>query len=205
MVIKQSRSAPVMRAVLDAVIERLNDGDESLIRIPEICEATGVNYGSVYHHFGSRDGVIDAAYELMFISMAQEDITALRRISDMSHSIEEYVVAMQPLITRLSADGERRARHAWRVRIVAAAQTRPGLRQLIGPAQAGVTNELVGVAQYGQDQGWLRRDVSARSIAVLVQVLVFGRTLDDISTEPVDQEEWEVMVVALFAGLLNQD
>lgn len=204
MVIKQSRSVPVMRAVLDAVIERLNDGDESLIRIPEICEATGINYGSVYHHFGSRDGVIDAAYEMMFISMAHEDIAALRRISDASNSLEEYIVAMQPLIARLSADDDRRARRACRVRIVAAAQTRPALRKLIGEAQANVTNELVNVAQVGQDRGWLRPDISARAIAVLVQVVVFGRTLDDISSEPIDQAEWEAMVTALFAGFLNR-
>ena len=35
-----------MQAVFDAVAERLMAGDELLIRIPEICEATGVNYGS---------------------------------------------------------------------------------------------------------------------------------------------------------------
>jgi AcrR family transcriptional regulator len=202
MVMKQSRSAPVMRAVLDAVVERLNDGDESLIRIPEICEATGVNYGSVYHHFGSRDGVIDAAYEMMFIEMANEDITTLRAISEQSTSLEEYMVAMQPLISRMAAQEDRRRRRAKRVRIVAAALTRPGLRELIGDAQAKVTNELVSVAQYGQDKGWLRSDVSAKSIAVLVQIVVFGRTLDDISAEPIDQGQWDLMVAALFNGLL---
>ena len=44
-----------MQAVLDEVALRLSTTDESLIRIPDICEATGVNYGSVYHHFGSRE------------------------------------------------------------------------------------------------------------------------------------------------------
>jgi len=32
-----------MQAVLDEVGRRLVSGDESQIRIPEICEATGVN------------------------------------------------------------------------------------------------------------------------------------------------------------------
>jgi AcrR family transcriptional regulator len=63
-----------MQAVLDAVAERLMAGDELLIRIPEICEATGVNYGSVYHHFGSREGVIDAAYDVIFTRLVEEDI-----------------------------------------------------------------------------------------------------------------------------------
>lgn len=203
MVTKQSRSVPVMRSVLDAVIERLNDGDETLIRIPEICESTGINYGSVYHHFGSRDGVIDAAYELMFTEMVREDIAALRTINESVNSLDEYVAAMQPLMARLSSQEDRRLRRARRVRIVAAALTRPELRRLIGEAQAAVTNELLAVTQYGQERGWLRADLSPRAIAVLVQVIVFGRTLDDVSTEPIAQAEWDVLVGVLFAGLLR--
>ncbi len=192
-----------MRSVLEAVIERLNEGDESLIRIPEICEATGVNYGSVYHHFGSREGVIDAAYEMMFTGMAAEDIATLRTIGEQSNSMEEYIVAMQPVIARLSAQEDRRARRGRRVRIVAAAITRPELRRIIGEAQASVTRELTAVAKHGQDRGWLRTDIPAPAIAVMVQAIVFGRTLDDISVEPVDQADWEIMVTALFTGLLN--
>ena len=53
------------------------EGDEGTIRIPEICEATGVNYGSVYHHFGSRDGVIDAAYSYLFSTIVEEEIALI--------------------------------------------------------------------------------------------------------------------------------
>src|SRR5665213_3947906 len=115
---KQNRSAPVMQAVLDAVGERLMRADESLIRIPEICEATGVNYGSVYHHFGSREGVIDAAYESMFMSLVTEDISAIRTINETASSLEEYVEAMQPLLAALAAGDDRSTRRARRVRIV---------------------------------------------------------------------------------------
>ena len=106
---KQNRSAPVMQAVLDAVGERLMKADESLIRIPEICEATGVNYGSVYHHFGSREGVIDAAYHQMFTKLAEEDLATLQLVSVSAQTFEEYLVAMQGLIgTFASSDGAAR-------------------------------------------------------------------------------------------------
>jgi len=62
-----------MQAVLEAVEARLMTTDESLIRIPDICDETGINYGSVYHHFGSREGVIDAAYIKMFNEFMDED------------------------------------------------------------------------------------------------------------------------------------
>ena len=200
---KQSRSVPVMRAVLDAVAERLLEGDESLIRIPEICEATGVNYGSVYHHFGSREGVIDAAYDMIFSRLVEDDIVRLRRIGEASNSLEEYIAAMRPLVELMSSGPDRVERRAMRVRIVAAAQTRKELRTLIGETQARLTDEMVRIAEHGQNRGWLRRDVTARSIAVIVQVVIFGRTLDDVSTEPINQADWEQAMYALFLNLLN--
>jgi len=52
----------VINAVIVEVGKRLMEDDEAEIRIPEICQANGVNFGSVYHHLGSRDAVGDAAY-----------------------------------------------------------------------------------------------------------------------------------------------
>jgi AcrR family transcriptional regulator len=198
---KQNRSAPVIQAVLDAVGERLMIADESLIRIPEICESTGVNYGSVYHHFGSREGVIDAAYHQMFTKLAEEDIATLHRVSVASQSFEEYVVALQALIGTFASSDERRARRALRARIVAASMMRPELRKLIGETQSRLTVELQSIIENGQQREWLNRDVSAHSVAVLIQVLLVGRTLDDVSTTPIQNAEWEAMM-AIFLGVI---
>src|ERR1019366_7870833 len=109
---KQSRSVPGMQAVLDAVAERLMTADDSLIRIPQICEATGVNYGSVYHHFGSREGVIDAAYNMIFSKLVEEDMAISREATDTIVSVEEYVAAILPIVETLNSGAERTARRA---------------------------------------------------------------------------------------------
>lgn len=193
-----------MRAVLEAVAERLRNGDESLIRIPEICEATGINYGSVYHHFGSREGVIDAAYEMMFTGMVNEDIATLRGAIESATSLAEYVAAMGPVLRSISTGEERMEHRTMRVRVVSAALTRPGLRKVIGQAQADLTRQLTDIVRLGQGRGWLRPDLPAQALAVMVQVIVFGRTLDDVSAEPIDLDEWNVLVQALFSDILNQ-
>ena len=46
--------------------------------------------------------------------------------------------------------------------------------------------------------------VSARSMAVAVQVLIFGRILDDISLNPIDTTEWEFAMGVFFASVFNQ-
>jgi AcrR family transcriptional regulator len=202
-VAKQSRSLPVMQAVLDEVGEQLMHSDESSIRIPDVCKATGVNYGSVYHHFGSREGVIDAAYNMLFSKLAEEDIQVLRDVSDTATTLDEYIAALAPLVERFSSGPDRLKRRSIRVRIVAASITRPELRVLIGLTQNRLTEELVRLVELGQDRGWLRRDISARSIAVALQVLIFGRILDDISLNPIDTTEWEFAMGAFFASLFN--
>jgi len=198
---KQSRSLPVMQAVLDEVCEQLMNSDESLIRIPDVCKATGVNYGSVYHHFGSREGVIDAAYNVLFSKLAEEDIHLLREVSDSATTLDEYMGALAPLIERVTSGPDRMKRRSIRVRIVAASITRPELRVLIGLTQSRLTDELVRLVDIGQERGWLRRDISARSIAVALQVLLFGRVLDDISLNPIDPNEWEFATGAFLATL----
>jgi AcrR family transcriptional regulator len=199
---KQNRSAPVMQAVLDAVGERLMKADESLIRIPEICEATGVNYGSVYHHFGSREGVIDAAYHQMFSKLAEEDIATLQLVSVAAQTFEEYLVSMQALIGTFASSDERRARRALRARIVAASMMRPELRELIGETQSRLTIELRTIVEYGQQREWLNRDLSAHAVAVLIQVLLVGRTLDDVSTTPIDNAQWEISMATLLGVII---
>ena len=200
---KQSRSAPVMQAVIDAVIERLLVSDETLIRIPEICAATGVNYGSVYHHFGSREGVIDAAYVSIFTTLVEEDIALLREIFAVTETFEEYVGAVQPVLMRYSSKEERVARLTLRVRILAACATRPHVRDAISMAQARLTEELLRVVEQGQERGWLRRDLSARAIAVFLESVLFGRVQDDVSMLPVSDEEWERVVTTVLLDLVE--
>jgi AcrR family transcriptional regulator len=194
----------VMQAVLDAVADRLLVGDELAIRIPEICDATGVNYGSVYHHFGSREGVIDAAYDMIFSQLVEEDLELFEHVNDSVETLEEYLTVMQPIVATLSSGPARKKRRAMRIRIVAAAATRPRLKELIGVTQARLTDELRRLTEMAQKKEWLRDDIPAEVFAVFFQILIFGRALDDVSKEPVDEALWEASLGVLFAELLKR-
>jgi AcrR family transcriptional regulator len=200
---KQNRSIPVMNAVLDAVAERLLENDQSLIRIPEICDATGVNYGSVYHHFGSREGVIDATYEMIFERLVTQDIEDFEKISAAATSFDEYLTAFLGAAARYS-EPERAKRRALRVRIIAASLMRPELRVRISIVQQRLVERLADVIAVGQERGWMRRDVSARAVSAALQALVVGRTLDDVSARPVDSAEWDQALQILIATLITR-
>ena len=201
--VKQSRSGPVMHAVLDAVVERLMAGDEGLIRIPEICEATGVNYGSVYHHFGSREGVIDAAYDSIYSMLIEQDIASLRLINESARTREEFIEAIRPVLKRFSSSQGHTAEQEMRVRILAAALTRADLRVAISITQTRLADELRRIIEFGQEREFLRSDVSAHYIALCLRAIMFGRTVIYVSFPPIDDHEWEKMMSVVMAQLLS--
>ena len=138
----------------------------------------------------------------MFTKLADEDIATLHSVSVGSQTLEEYLGSMQGLIGTFASSDERRARRALRARIVAASMMRPELRKLIGETQVRITDELQGIIEIGQQRGWLNRDIPAHSLAVLIQILLIGRTLDDVSTSPMDRVEWETMMATLLGFLI---
>jgi hypothetical protein len=60
------------------------------------------------------------------------------------------------------------------------------------------------LVEFAQQREWLRDDIPADALAVLLQILVFGRSLDDISAEPVDEKVWESATGVLFVELLKR-
>jgi AcrR family transcriptional regulator len=202
---KQRRSEPVMRTVVEAVADRLEHGDETLIRIPEVCAATGINYGSVYHHFGSREGVIDAAYDLLFSRLVERDIAMARMVLESVSSREQFVTVIAEAIGAITAGPERRASRSLRMRIVAVSLTRPELRERIARTQSRLTDELRAIVELGQARGWVPAAFDAHAVAVVIQALVFGRNLDDVSERPIDQTAWNDVTRRLAEALLRVD
>ena len=200
---KQSRSTSVMQTVLHEVEQQLRREDERYLRVPEVCRATGVNYGSVYHHFGSRDGLIDAAYAEMFTKTVASDVELIREAIRKSTSFGAFLIAIERLLNTATSGDERRINRATRMRILAASATRPMLREVIGRAQAEITKELAETIKICQRRGWMRSDFDPKSVAVFVQVVIFGRNLDDLSIEAMPESEWAAFMYQVFGLLLT--
>jgi AcrR family transcriptional regulator len=59
---KQQRGAETARRVLDAALTVYADGGPEQFTVQAVSAASGVSLGSLYHHFGSADGLAAALY-----------------------------------------------------------------------------------------------------------------------------------------------
>ena len=74
----QQRSESTVDIVLKAVIKRLEESGESQLTIDDILLETGVSKGSLYYHFGDREGLIYAARIAQYSSYLEKDSEELR-------------------------------------------------------------------------------------------------------------------------------
>lgn len=65
--------------------------DRLNVRIEDISAASGVSIGSIYHHFGSRDGVISAVYGRQLSRLVQELADATTAHSDLREGVTSFI------------------------------------------------------------------------------------------------------------------
>jgi hypothetical protein len=73
---------------------------------------------------------------------------------------------------------------------------------MIAETQESVTDDLTEMTSIAQQNGWFRSDLDARAMAVMFQVVVIGRVLDDISPNPVTEEQWGPVVANALSGFI---
>jgi len=65
--------------ILEAAIDLIESEGESGVRVHELARKAGRTMGAVYHHFESREGLIEAARALQFRGRSEEDILAIEQ------------------------------------------------------------------------------------------------------------------------------
>ncbi len=84
-------TAATRRAVLDAAVGLVGDGGLPAVTIARLAARSGVSNGSIYHHFGSREGVLRRLLVDCFAALAARLTPALddRPARDCVHDLVE--------------------------------------------------------------------------------------------------------------------
>lgn len=187
--------------VLEVVLELLEDGGEVAVRIDDVRDRSGVSIGSIYHHFGDRDGLIVAAQVRRFARFAEAEIAALSDIVERSTNIAQFRRALRQLTLHTSS--ELRVAERWaRVAVLASTVGRPELAEEVRAIQTRLTDEFQAHVAQGQVRGFFRDDLDARALALFVEAYSLGLVLNEMDARPVDEKAWEKVVWTVLDGLI---
>ena len=193
----QQRSESTVDLVLKAVIRRLEESGESHLTIDDILLETGVSKGSLYYHFGDREGLIYAARIAQYSTYLQNDSEELRSGLLTCTTFEQFVENLLGL-TILSMQKNDRKIRAMRLNAISSAYGRPDLWYALQEKQHQYTNAITEVFHYGQKMGWVRTDITAHALGVFVQGHALSRILVDLDHNQLEAESWVKVMKLTF-------
>ena len=196
------RERPTRDRVLGVVLELLEAGGESAVRIDDVRDRSGVSIGSIYHHFGDRDGLIVAAQVRRFARFAEAEIAALSDIVQRSRDAAQFRRALRQLTLHTSS--QIRVVERWaRVAVLASTVGRPELAAEVRAIQTRLTDEFQAHVAQGQARGFFRDDLDARALALFVEAYSLGLVLNELDERPVSEKDWEKVVWSVLDGLIG--
>jgi len=199
--IRAERSVETRNRVLAVALEQLEAGGEAAVRIDEIRDRSGVSIGSIYHHFGDREGVIAAAQLRRFARFAEVDVRALADVVEQSADIEEFRSNVRRLT--LGSRSQLRTDRRWgRIGVLASTTGRDDLRADIEQIQTRLTDGFAAHVAQGQARGFFRSDLDARAIAVFIEAYTLGLVLNDIDARGIDETGWQQVVWTVIDALI---
>jgi TetR/AcrR family transcriptional repressor of bet genes len=183
------------RAILEATLAALERDGEAKLRMRDVAEAVGCSVGLLYHHYGDREGLIEAARVRQFEGLLDQDIRTTEAALDACQSAAEFRARLSSLAT-IGSGPERAEKRRQRIAVLGAAIQRPALLAAVGRVQSDLTSEFQRVLEKGQARGFLDPRVNARALATFMQSYTLGRILSDIDPSgPIPDEDWSELTL----------
>jgi AcrR family transcriptional regulator len=196
------RKTPDLAEVIAVTTELLLEHGEGGFRIEDVIERTGISKSSLYLHFGDRDGLVGAAYVEMFTTDTNRNIAQAIAVFE-NVNTREQLEAVLPAFVQALAQIPHTVR--WnRLDVLSAVRHRPEFMSRIVEAQTRLNSALAEALLVQQKLGNVRKDLSAREMAVLIQGVSIGRIFRDLDSKMSrdDMKEWSQLALAVYKLVL---
>ena len=169
--------------LLDCAIAAIEEGGEAGLRVQEVAREAGLSVSAIYHRFGSRQGLVEAAQERRFIStwsdIVRRDLTGLEMIITTAKDQDQ----LRSMLSKMGdnvAGAERAPGRVKRMTIIGSAVTQPGLRQIIADFYRDYGAAVANLHHKAMHEGLFRADFNPELVGAWLHAQLFGRVTGDI-------------------------
>ncbi|MCW3038616.1 MAG: putative regulator [Solirubrobacterales bacterium] len=196
-----SKSPPTARAtaaeqtrtrLIDAAIDRFA-ADGPGASFDQVAADAGVTKGALYHHFGSKDGLVEAVYREAIRRHAARVVDAsgtgsgrerLLALIDSSARLYTSRTPFYGLLTQLHLH---------------AGTSRPELADIARRVQQRQREHMIGLAELGRRDGSIRADLDAEALGLTVNAALEGFLVQQLEPAAV-QRGW----ITAFRSLIQE-
>lgn len=188
-------------ALIDAAIELIHAHGVDALRIEDVCERVGVSKGSMYWHFGDREGLIREALLEHMYRLGDEQLTVLNSAVDKFTTRDDYLMRIAGAFVDPFDKSQVESR--WqRLELIAGSRRDPKLAPIMAEIQRRHHRYLSDIMERAAREGLLRPDVDPKAIAALLVVVGLGsNVLSLLGDEGPQPEAWTASLLVLVDAL----
>jgi AcrR family transcriptional regulator len=192
---------PTQQRILDETIRIIETSGEASVRVHDLEVTLGITAPSIYHFFGSREGlIVEAQAERLLRSFESFEPVVAAGVGTID-SRESAREVLREILTTAYAPTRSLERQR-RVFALGSSEGRPELAKRIAEMTQlhirGSSERLKAL----QDQGWIRADLDLEAFSFWLSGQILGRVCIEIGWESPVYPEWDAISEEAVAYVL---
>lgn len=192
---------PTKQQILETAIEIIDEHGEAALRLQDIQDALGVSAPSIYHFFGSREGLVSAAHEERFVRSLLEFEGPTERLLLDCTTPEDIRAALSTML-RSIFDPERAHARMRRITAIAGTVGRPELAERFDQLARDHHRNLAASLEIARDRGLIRADLDLVAFATWMSGQILGRVYIELGSSQPLEPAWDAIAEASIAATL---
>lgn len=188
---------PSRRDLLETAVALLVERGPEGFTIDEVLIKSGTSSSSLYHHFGSRQGLLIAAQDESYRRLARGEDRGNLDGGLAANTTEEFLDYIADQLERIVTDPANRTVRRTRLEVVARSLASPELAAQTVAVQEKMLDVIAAMFGDAQARGLINPELDTRAYAAWFHGMTLGRTVTEAGS--VDSEAW--LAVAIPAAL----
>jgi AcrR family transcriptional regulator len=187
--------------LLEVAIDAIDAGGESALRLDSIVEKAGVAITAVYHHFGNREGLMEAAQAERYIRTVWPLVVTLGERLAVVEDLEGLKATVLAILDA-SIDPEFAANRLRRLNVVGSTLGRPRLAEAVTAEQTRVNHYLADALRPFQDRGMIRADLDLVAFSSWVIGVILSRVVVELEPGQPTAPAWDQVTRRAIMALM---
>ena len=182
--------------LIQATSELMDEVSLEEISAAMVLERAGASKSSMYHFFEDFGDLLEATFLVRFAASVQASDHAIKEIIEKSTNKVDFFKALEK-VTQVTQTRNNSAIRFQRARMLARSERNERFRKSLGDIQQQLTDSLTQAIKNAQDKGFVTTDFQPRTLAVFIQAYTLGKIVDDITTNPMDDQDWDRFITRI--------
>lgn len=190
-------TAPTARdRILQRAIEVVEHGGEGAIRVNDIARECDASITSLYHYFGSRDGLIEKVQAARYADFSTRDLDHFAKMVAKCRSANGFKILVVNTLKIFFSDFERAHIRHKRLEILGSAAHRPSLAKELGKSQMAYNKRLGDILDVAQSKGWIRPDIDVQAFAGFFMGIMNARVVIEVGDQDINGDAWNKLALS---------